>query len=595
MAAAIALATWETVPRWEPQVPTVTAGTAPARHPMESGDDPPKEGATTSAGRILASGHLPKGNAETRLIEVLALIESGQLQQALLQAEALTHDQPNFHLAHLVKADLLTLRYQPDAPVSVPPAAKTDAASTRLAALRTETHMRLSALRERPPEGHVPHQFLALAAQSRHAIAVDASRSRLYLFENLSDNAHDTTNAAPSGLRLIGDFFISVGKSGINKRAEGDGRTPLGAYYITSVRDKKSLPEFYGAGALPINYPNAFDVQQGRTGSGIWLHGSPPEQYVRAPLASDGCVVLSNPDMDTLLKMVEPRTTPVVIAEQLQWVPSAALRQDASAFMQVLMSWQTARSKATPSEFAQLFEDSTALTRTGFTHKTNGSELLVHPATQLGVANLSLLKWQDPNTRMVATFEETANGQPTGVTRRQYWTLHPKGWRLLQDTVMAGNPGNLPKRPATTPPAMASSAQSMPAQPAMVDMINSPAPRTSAPSPAQQVQQAVVAWAGAWSQKNVAQYLRAYAPSFDPPGGLSRNTWEQERRNRIVSKDRITITLSGLKVQVDGNNATVSFVQNYKADRLAVSSYKTLKMVKQGDQWLISQENVGGR
>jgi L,D-transpeptidase YnhG len=50
--------------------------------------------------------------------------------------------------------------------------------------LREESQVRLRALRERPPEGTVPTQFLTLSSQRRHAIAVDASRSRLYLFEN---------------------------------------------------------------------------------------------------------------------------------------------------------------------------------------------------------------------------------------------------------------------------------------------------------------------------------------------------------------------------------------------------------------------------
>lgn len=93
----------------------------------------------------------------------------------------------------------------------------------------------------------------------------------------------------------------------------------------------------------------------------------------------------------------------------------------------------------------------------------------------------------------------------------------------------------------------------------------------------------------------MGQYLGAYAPSFDPPGGISRKAWEQERVNRIVSKNKITVTLSQLKAQVNGNNATVSFVQSYKADQLDISSRKTLKMVKVGDKWMISQEQVGAR
>ena len=300
---------------------------------------------TTSAAQILALGHLQKGNAETRLVEVFSHVESGDFQRALQQTESLTRDHPNFHQAHLVRGDLLKLRYRPQATVDTSAETQAEGASARLAALRTETQVRLAALRDRPPSGHIPHQFLALSPATRHAIAVDASRSRLYLFEHTPPSATGTlaAPASPPVLKLIGDFFISVGKSGINKRLEGDGRTPLGTYYITSVREKKTLPEFYGAGALPINYPNAFDVQRGRTGSGIWLHGSPPQQYVRAPLASNGCVVLSNPDMERLLSMVAPRNP----GRDCRTIAMGALLCPASgptAFATVLSSWQQARS-----------------------------------------------------------------------------------------------------------------------------------------------------------------------------------------------------------------------------------------------------------
>lgn len=567
------------------QLPLADAATVAAR-----------EEGTTSAAQILALGQLQKGNAETRLVEVFSHVESGDFQRALQLSESLTRDHPNFHLAHLVRGDLLKLRYRPQATVSTSAETQAEGASARLAALRTETQVRLTALRDRPPSGHIPHQFLALSPATRHAIAVDASRSRLYLFEHTPPSATGTlaTPASPPVLKLIGDFFISVGKSGINKRLEGDGRTPLGTYYITSVREKKTLPEFYGAGALPINYPNAFDVQRGRTGSGIWLHGSPPQQYVRAPLASDGCVVLSNPDMERLLSMVAPRTTPVVIAEQLQWVPASALQADTTAFATVLSSWQQARSQATADAFAQLF-DRTALTKVGTTQKSVGSDLLADPGTQLGVAHLSLLKWQDPNDNMVATFEETLNGRATGVVRRQYWSLQSEGWRLLQDTVLSGTPDPALRRTPTTRVAQAdartennTTADTPPPQPAASAQVGSP-------KQAQAVQQAVHAWARAWSQKNMTQYLGAYAPTFAPPGGQSRKAWEQERRDRIVSKSKITVSLSKLKVDVSGSHATVGFVQSYKADQLAVSSRKTLKLVKRGDQWLITQENVGGR
>ena len=63
-------------------------------------------------------------------------------------------------------------------------------------------------------------------------------------------------------------------------------------------RPRSRSRTFTASGALPINYPNLLDMQRGKTGSGIWLHGTPPSQFSRAPQASDGCVVLANPDLE---------------------------------------------------------------------------------------------------------------------------------------------------------------------------------------------------------------------------------------------------------------------------------------------------------
>ena len=178
----------------------------------------------------------------------------------------------------------------------------------------------------------VPAQFLQLSQRTRHAIAVDASRSRLYLFANTAD-----------GLNLIGDYYISVGKAGTSKDVEGDQRTPLGVYYITSNLDPKTLKDFYGSGALPINYPNVLDAKRGKTGSGIWLHGTPPTQFSRAPQATDGCVVLANPDLEHIIRTVEVRATPVLIAPQLRWVSPNISRTEGKPFEDALLAWRNAK------------------------------------------------------------------------------------------------------------------------------------------------------------------------------------------------------------------------------------------------------------
>ncbi len=279
---------------------------------------------------------LRDGQAETRLMAVYKLVAEGRGREALAQAESLARDYPNFQLAQLAVGDLLMSRTRPLRHMGdvapEPDSARSIQAAAALAELRTESRQRVDAQRSRPPVNAIPAQFLELSPRSRHAIAVDTSRSRLYLFENTAQ-----------GLRLVADYYASVGKLGIEKEVEVDQRTPLGAYFITSRLDPAKLKDFYGAGALPINYPNPLDQSLGKTGSGIWLHGTPPDQFSRAPLATYGCLVLANPDLERILRTVEPRSTPVVIARQLQWVQPHSVAADRKSFEAVLNAWRTAK------------------------------------------------------------------------------------------------------------------------------------------------------------------------------------------------------------------------------------------------------------
>jgi hypothetical protein len=271
---------------------------------------------------VVAPAPAPKdGVAEARLIEIYQLIGKGETKAALSHAERLVNDFPTFALAQLVYGDLLSARARPVQSFGDVPDAQRVVGETALADLRAESQLRLKALRERPPPGAIPSEFLMLSQRSKHAIAVDASRARLYLFEN-----------RPSGLILVADYYISVGKLGVEKKIEGDLRTPLGVYFITSQLDPKTLKDYYGTGALPINYPNVLDLKRGKSGSGIWLHGTPPTQFSRPPLASDGCVVIANPDLDRIIRTVAIRSTPVVISQQLKWVDPHSVQTQVKQF-----------------------------------------------------------------------------------------------------------------------------------------------------------------------------------------------------------------------------------------------------------------------
>ena len=102
---------------------------------------------------------------------------------------------------------------------------------------------------------------------------------------------------------------------------------------------------------------------------------------------------------------------------------------------------------------------------------------------------------------------------------------------------------------------------------------------------------AVANWAKVWSARDVKGYLASYGKEFDPPGSMSRKDWEEERQQRITSKSSISVKIDKLVVSVNGNHAVAKFRQDYKSGSLAVSSQKTLDLVKTGERWQIVKES----
>jgi Flp pilus assembly protein TadD len=180
--------------------------------------------------------------------------------------------------------------------------------------------------------------------------------------------------------------------------------------------------------------------------------------------------------------------------------------------------------------------------------------------------------------------------------------LQPK-LGLIRDLFSPGAKGVKPSAAApsavvaATRPAPAPSAA--PAAPAPVAAAPAPAATApAAPAPAaaagseEDVKAAVLAWASAWSRKDMTSYLAAYGKDFDAPGG--RKTWEEERKKRILGKNKISVQVSNLDVKITGNKAQARFKQDYDADSLSVDSRKTLDLVRADNRWVIVREATGG-
>ncbi|NJS35174.1 MAG: tetratricopeptide repeat protein [Brachymonas sp.] len=175
---------------------------------------------------------------------------------------------------------------------------------------------------------------------------------------------------------------------------------------------------------------------------------------------------------------------------------------------------------------------------------------------------------------------------------------------LIRDLFAPGAKGQRPtssSAAAAKPATAVATAPVAPAAPVAPTASAGPKPAATPAAPAvpaataegnsDEVKVAVQAWANAWSRKDMSGYLGAYGKDFAAPGG--RKTWEEERRKRIVGKNKISVQISNLDIKVTGNTAQARFKQDYDADSLSVNSRKTLDMVREGNRWVIVRESTG--
>ena len=107
------------------------------------------------------------------------------------------------------------------------------------------------------------------------------------------------------------------------------------------------------------------------------------------------------------------------------------------------------------------------------------------------------------------------------------------------------------------------------------------------------IQNAIMAWAAAWSAKDAESYLSFYADDFKTPAGETRAAWEAARKERINAPKFIHVDIRILNTKfIDGNHAAVKFHQSYKSSQLKSSGNKTLLMAKAGGKWLIREERA---
>ena len=237
---------------------------------------------------------------EQLLFEATNKISEGKIDAALMVVENLIDINPNFKLAHMIYGDLLLIQSHNYDQVS---ADTHKQYKKKIYDLKLELSRRIESFKN-VDKNFIGSKIKALLAKNiKYLIFIDVKSSRLFAFSNNEGK-----------LEYISDYYISVGKNGYGKKYEGDKKTPIGTYFIKNKINKK-LPDLYGLGAYALNFPSVYDRLNNFTGSGIWIHGTPSSTYSRPPQSSDGCIVLSNNDINELAYILNKTGTPVIISD----------------------------------------------------------------------------------------------------------------------------------------------------------------------------------------------------------------------------------------------------------------------------------------
>jgi murein L,D-transpeptidase YafK len=383
--------------------------------------------ACTAGPAVPAAGDRPAtfsdSGPEPQLSRIFSEIERNRLDNAFEQTESLLRQYPNFRLAHLIKGDLLLARTKPILTIGN----ADNAPQEKLADLREEAVARLKAYRDKPATtNYVPRYLLQMQPDQKHAIVVDTQKSRLYLYQN--------DNGRP---RFVADYYITHGKLGADKMREGDKKTPVGVYHVTSSLPLKKIGDFYGSGAFPINYPNEWDKQQGRNGHGIWLHGTPSDTFSRPPKASDGCVVLANTDLDALAKNLQVGLTPVIISNSIEWLSFDDWQSERGSLNKKIDDWRTDWESKDVDRFLKHYS-------TKF--QTNGQhiEQFAKQKRQVNVSkewikvklsNQSMFRNPGKEEVVVVTFDQDyrSNNLNNQMKKRQYWIREDGTWKIIYE------------------------------------------------------------------------------------------------------------------------------------------------------------------
>lgn len=468
---------------------------------------------------------------------------------------------------------------------------------------------------------------VAEAEEPIYLILIEKNLQRLRVLE------HD------GELKVVDEYFSATGENFGIKEISGDAKTPEGIYFITKVFIDKKVTIF-GDKAFHLDYPNFFDLEAGRNGDGIYIHGTNKELK---PNSTNGCITLVNDDLDHLEKYLNQAVTPVVIVPELkqdiQTVNQLLTKQDFDLAKSLLLNDDIKPANVEYNYLYVINLGSQAVAVGDFVYRPYANSMMrgisrtylkyqsgagwatrkrISRATPLQIYPDSPVKIA---SRPFAVEQIQITGQPMVGTRTMIAALEPASQSDAENSLQKEVPvqtrpeparKSMPELPAEkeskrppadkipAPKAKPESIAVITAEKTVAEKQQETRKSVSAPPPsrfprdAEKIRRFVENWRQAWVSREIEPYIDHYDSSFQQGNkNLSQYKAHKERLNRTY--EFIKVDISQITIRWTKKGATVSFQQGYQSDRYKTTGSKTLILVYNDTGWKIKREMYAGK
>jgi murein L,D-transpeptidase YafK len=377
-----------------------------------------------------------------------------------------------------------------------------------------------------------------------YAILVDKSTQKVLVFQR----GHLS--------KPVKEYRCSTGENSGPKSRKNDKKTPEGIYFFTKSFMKRELSSAYGILAFPLDYPNQMDKKQGRSGYGIWFHGT---EEVLKPRDTNGCIVLENRDIKDLASYIRLYETPVIISDKIVLVPHKKLKEDSKNLETIIETWAHAWEKKDIDRYMGIYSQQFSSKGMDYDHWKAYKTRLAKTYGKINV-NIENLQLFMANDSILAKFDQTysTTGFKSQGKKRLYLAKNSDKWRIVGELFSETKE----KKMLAFSPSIT----------------------------LQEVRSFVGSWKEAWEQKDLRNYISFYDNNFRS-GEMDLRGWEKYKADLNKKYRAIKVEISKIEVvKQSSRKAEVCFEQSYTADAYHDFGIKKLILVKEENHWKIKKE-----